>query len=144
MFVFLPSYPLFTFRSLVVKHAALQCDFGVYNGVGLNVPWGGYFNKRELPQTAVYLPRWFFTCGLIIRQQDTAEPPWATGSGIWRKLSPSKCTRQIASITIKNWITGWNNSRVLIGLPIMAYEPLYHALQIIMVTESISCFGFTK
>ena len=30
---------------------------------------------------------------------------------------------------IKNWIIGWCNSRVFIGLAIMGYEPLYHALQ---------------
>ena len=31
---------------------------------------------------------------------------------------------------IKNWIVGQGNSRVIIGLAIMVYEPLYHALQI--------------
>ena len=32
-------------------------------------------------------------------------------------------------IFIKNWIIGYCNSRVFIGLAIMVYEPLYHDLQ---------------
>ena len=31
---------------------------------------------------------------------------------------------------VKNCITGYCNSRILIGLAIMGYDPLYHALQV--------------
>ena len=46
---------------------------------------------------------------------------------IFNNYSPK--AKQILVI-IKNWIIGSCNSRVLMGLAIMVYEPLYHALQI--------------
>ena len=43
---------------------------------------------------------------------------------------------------IKNYIIGQCNSRVFIGLAIMGYEPLYHALQIIMVSKHVTFGAF--
>ena len=44
--------------------------------------------------------------------------------------SPCPERRYVIITVIKNWIIGWCNSRAFIGLAIMGYEPLYHALQI--------------
>ena len=38
---------------------------------------------------------------------------------------------------IKNWIFGYYNSRVFIGLAIMVYEPLYHDLQLVRQSQIV-------
>ena len=36
----------------------------------------------------------------------------------------------LVMLNIKDWVIGYCNARVFIGLAIMVYEPLHHALQI--------------
>ena len=48
----------------------------------------------------------------------------------------------IISLVIKNWIIGYCNSRVFISLAVMGYEPLYHALQILLLLFQSSFLYF--
>ena len=75
---------------------------------------------------------WFLPCSFIQLKIFSwfSEMPFPTDASNWKQKNIYNLLYYMLIYLIKNWIIGWFNPSVLIGSAIMAYEPLYHALQI--------------
>ena len=59
----------------------------------------------------------------------------------WPIFQQNPCVH-IIKFFIKNWIIGYCNSRVFIGLAIMGYDPLYHTNMVSVCMIFLEAFFF--